>query len=57
MVFIHIEKAHNKVPIKVLWKCLETKGVEIIYIQVIKEMSDGGRTSVRKSRGDADDPY
>lgn len=44
MVFIDLEKMYNRVPIKVLWKVLEKKGVCITYIQAIK---DGVMTRVR----------
>lgn len=47
MVFIDSETVYNRVPIKVLWKVLEKKGVRITYIQAIKDMYDGVMTRVR----------
>jgi len=47
MVFIDLKKVYNRVPPEVLWKCLEQKGVLPLYIRVIKDMYEGGRTSVR----------
>jgi len=55
MVFIDLEKAYNRVPRKVLWSCLEKKEVSPLYISVIKDMYEGGRTSVRTQEGISND--
>jgi len=57
VVFIDLEKAYNKIPREVLWKCLEKKGVSPVYIQIIKDMHEGGRTSVRTPGGVINDFY
>ena len=47
IVFIDLEKAYDRIPREVLWSCLEKKRVSPLYIHVIKDMYEEGKTSVR----------
>ena len=51
LVFIDLEKTYDRVPRKVLWECLEKKGVSVAYIRAIKDMYKAVKTSVRSSSG------
>jgi len=47
VVFVDLEKAYDRVPREVLWRCLERRGVLVAKMRVIKDMYNGVRTRVR----------
>ena len=52
MAFINLEKAYDRVPREVLWRCLGKRSVPMMYMRVIKDMYNGVRTRVRTLVGD-----
>jgi len=57
MAFIDLGKTCDRIPWKVLWRCSEKKGVSPMYVRLIKDMYEGGRTSVRMPGGITNDFY
>lgn len=55
LIFIHFEKVYDRVPIEILWKTLEKKGIMIAYIQVIQDIYEWVSTSIWTHGGEVDD--
>lgn len=55
MLFIDLEKAYDKVPREVPWKCLEARGALVANTRAIKDMYNGVSARVRIMRGDSKD--
>ena len=51
MVFVDVEKAYDRVPRELMWYSLRRKGVPEAYINIIRDMYAGCKTSVMSSAG------
>ena len=51
MIFIDLEKAYDRVNRDVMWRVLEKRGVNMIYIKLIKDMYNDITTCVRTQVG------
>ena len=49
--FIDLEKAHDRVPRKELWECLQLVETSECYVRIIKDMYGGATTTVRSASG------
>ena len=47
MVFIDLENAYDRVTREILWRCLEARGVPVVYTRSIQDMYDREKTHVR----------
>ncbi|KAK8925750.1 hypothetical protein KSP39_PZI018983 [Platanthera zijinensis] len=48
MLFIDLEKAYDRVPRENLWRVIEKKGVNVSYIDIIKDMYTNSVTRLTK---------
>ena len=50
-MFVDLEKAYDRVPRELIWYSLRRKGVSEAYINIIRDMYAGCKTSVMTSAG------
>ena len=55
MVFVDREKACDRVPRELIWYSLRRKGVPEAYINIIRDMYDGCKTSVMTTAEETND--
>ena len=51
VLFVDLEKAYDRVPSELIWYSLRRKGVPEAYINIIRDMCAGCKTSVMTSAG------
>ena len=49
LVFIDLEKAHDRVPRQEVWRCLREQGVPEKYVRLLKDSYEDARTQVKTS--------
>jgi len=54
MVFIDLEKAYDRIPRDLLWRCLQAREISSTYIQAIQDMYSDISTVVKTPGGDTD---
>lgn len=52
MAFIKLEKAYDRVPMKLIWKTLRNKCISNDYVQIIQDMYEGATTNIRTVCGE-----
>lgn len=55
MIFIDLEKAYYWVPREVLCGVLKKKRIPIVYVKIIQDMYDKGKTSVKSGCKETED--
>ena len=51
LVFIDLDKAHDRLPRQEVWRCLREQGVPEKYVQLVKDTYEDARTRVNISIG------
>ena len=54
MVFVDLEKAFDRIPRDLIWRCLRKKGVPEEYVKIVQDMYGSSKTQVVTQKGETE---